>query len=50
MALKKSFYDWAFPKKKKKNHSDSEVIYYLEVLPINKQSAIPTRLQFLKTK
>jgi len=37
---KKTFYDKEFPNKKKSNYSDKELIYYLEVLPILRKSAI----------
>lgn len=39
MAFKKTFYDREF-KTKRKNYSDKELIYYFEILPLNRRSAI----------
>lgn len=42
MSNKKTFYDREFHRLKPKNYSSKELIYYLEILPINRQSAMST--------
>lgn len=37
---KQSFYDREFKPRKKKNYSFMEIIYYLEILPLNRKSAM----------
>lgn len=42
MAFKKTFYMREFPQKKKLNYSEQEVIFHLEILPLNRKSIIIT--------